>query len=37
MVQSQDGFFDAGLIIGQKKRGGLLQYSVEKDSGEHRL
>ncbi|XP_056021602.1 TP53-binding protein 1-like isoform X3 [Ostrea edulis] len=37
MVQSQDGFFDAGLIIGQTKRGGVLQYSVEKDSGQNRL
>lgn len=37
MVQSQDGYFDAGLIVGQVKKGGVFQYSVEKDSGEQRL
>ncbi|XP_062574613.1 TP53-binding protein 1-like [Saccostrea cucullata] len=37
MVQSQDGYFDAGLIVGQEKKGGVVQYSVEKDSGEQRL
>lgn len=36
MVQSQDGYFDAGLIVGQVKKGGVFQYSVEKDSGETR-
>ncbi|XP_061164681.1 TP53-binding protein 1-like [Saccostrea echinata] len=37
MVQSQDGYFDAGLIVGQEKKGGVVQYSVEKDSGEQRM